>query len=194
MAKYIIRRLIQAIPVLFGITIVVYGILLAAPGGPELRFANNPKVTVADREKFMKAWGLDQPIPIQYCRWMGFCNPNVDGYSLGMFISDSGVPAFLPAGHRWHHQRCHPRRLRHLHRDRRAGHGAHPAGAAADPHPGRRGTRHLADPGHPHRGHGGHQALQRLRPGGHGLRLRGLRHAHVLAGPDAHLCLCGAGP
>ena len=96
MAKYIIRRLLQAIPVLFGITIVVYGILLAAPGGPELRFANNPKVTIADRERFMKAWGLDQPIPIQYCRWMGFCNPNVDGFSFAMFISDSGVPAFFP--------------------------------------------------------------------------------------------------
>src|SRR3972149_4154075 len=33
MIKYIIRRAVQAIPVLFGITIVVYAILLAAPGG-----------------------------------------------------------------------------------------------------------------------------------------------------------------
>jgi ABC-type dipeptide/oligopeptide/nickel transport system permease component len=31
--KYIVRRVIQAIPVLIGITIVVYGILLSAPGG-----------------------------------------------------------------------------------------------------------------------------------------------------------------
>lgn len=98
MVTYILRRLLQAIPVLFGITIVVYGILLAAPGGPTARFANNPRVTAADREKFKKAWGLDQPIPIQYCRWMGFCNPDVDGYSLSMFISDSGMPNFLPSG------------------------------------------------------------------------------------------------
>ena len=35
MTKYIIRRVIQAIPVLIGITIVVYAILLAAPGRPD---------------------------------------------------------------------------------------------------------------------------------------------------------------
>jgi peptide/nickel transport system permease protein len=93
--KYIIRRCIQAIPVLFGISIVVYAILLAAPGGPTARFANNPRVTEADREKFKKAWGLDQPVPVQYCRWMGICNP--DGEGLGVFISENGVPNFLPA-------------------------------------------------------------------------------------------------
>jgi peptide/nickel transport system permease protein len=96
MAKYIVRRLLQAIPVLFGITIVVYAILLAAPGGPTARFAQNPRMTEADKLAFKKAWGLDQPVPIQYCRWMGFCNPDVDGYSLSMFISPSGVPHFLP--------------------------------------------------------------------------------------------------
>ena len=95
MGKYIVRRCIQAIPVLFGITIVVYAILLAAPGGPTARFANNPRVTEADRDKFKKAWGLDQPVPVQYCRWMGICNPNNEG--LAVFISDSGVPNFLPA-------------------------------------------------------------------------------------------------
>ena len=94
MTKYVVRRLVQAIPVLFGITIVVYGILLLAPGGPTARFANNPRVTNADKEQFKKAWGLDQPIPIQYCRWLGVCNP--DGQGLGIFISDKGVPQFLP--------------------------------------------------------------------------------------------------
>ncbi len=97
MAQYIIRRILQAIPVLFGITIIVYAILLAAPGGPMAKFAQNPRMTEADRERIKKAWGLDQPVPIQYCRWMGFCNPNVDGYSLTMFISDDGVPHFLPS-------------------------------------------------------------------------------------------------
>jgi peptide/nickel transport system permease protein len=92
--KYTIRRILQAIPVLIGITIVVYAILLAAPGGPDAKFANNPRVTLADREKFKKAWGLDQPVPVQYCRWMGICNPNGEG--LGVFISDNGVPNFFP--------------------------------------------------------------------------------------------------
>lgn len=94
MTKYVIRRVVQAIPVLFGITLIVYAILLAAPGGPTARFANNPRVTLADREAFKKAWGLDQPIPVQYCRWLGVCNP--DGQGLGVFISNNGVPHFLP--------------------------------------------------------------------------------------------------
>jgi peptide/nickel transport system permease protein len=98
MAKYILRRLFQALPVLVGITIVVYAILLAAPGGPTQRFTGNPRMTNAEKELFKKAWGLDQPIPIQYCRWMGFCNPDVDGYSLSMFVSNQGVPHFLPPG------------------------------------------------------------------------------------------------
>ena len=102
MTKYIIRRVIQAIPVLFGITIVVYSILLAAPGGPTAKFASNPRMTNEQRQLFMKAWGLDQPIPVQYCRWLGACNPEVDGTILGMlptpaaFLGPTGWPNFLP--------------------------------------------------------------------------------------------------
>ena len=102
MLKFVIRRAIQAIPVLFGITVVVYGILLAAPGGPEAKFANNPRITQEQKDKFIKAWGLDQPIPIQYCRWMGLCNPETEGTMLGSlptpaaFIGPTGLPNFLP--------------------------------------------------------------------------------------------------
>ena len=102
MTKFVLRRMVQAIPVLFGITIVVYGILLAAPGGPTAKFANNPKMTEEQKAKFKEAWGLDQPIPIQYCRWMGFCDPEVSGTMLGSlptpaaFIGPTGWPNFLP--------------------------------------------------------------------------------------------------
>jgi peptide/nickel transport system permease protein len=94
MTKYLIRRLIQAIPVVIGITIVTYAIMLSAPGGPTERFANNPKITNQQREQFKKAWGLDQPIPIQYCRWVGLCDPNQDGLAL---LTSSGIPNFLPS-------------------------------------------------------------------------------------------------
>jgi peptide/nickel transport system permease protein len=104
MTKYVVRRIVQAIPVLFGITIVVYGILLAAPGGPTAKFANNPRVTLEDREKFKRAWGLDQPIPVQYCRWLGVCSPEVDDKVLSIFpspaalLGPTGWPNFLPQG------------------------------------------------------------------------------------------------
>ena len=95
MTKYIIRRAIQAIPVLIGITIVVYVILQMAPGGPQAKFAQNARMTEAQKQLFLKAWGLDQPIPIQYCRWMGFCNPDGQGFDL---IGPTGWPNFLPTG------------------------------------------------------------------------------------------------
>jgi len=94
MAKFVVRRLLQAIPVVIGISIVIYSILLAAPGGPVQKFANNPKITNDQRQKFIAAWGLDQPIPVQYCRWTGFCDPNQPGIAL---LTKKGLPNFLPA-------------------------------------------------------------------------------------------------
>ncbi|MBA2382990.1 MAG: ABC transporter permease [Chloroflexi bacterium] len=102
MTKYVVRRVAQAIPVLFGISIAVYAILLAAPGGPTARFAQNPRMTLEQKEAFKKSWGLDQPIPIQYCRWVGACNPDKGGTILGIlpepaaFLGPNGWPNFLP--------------------------------------------------------------------------------------------------
>jgi peptide/nickel transport system permease protein len=104
MTKYVVRRVAQAIPVLIGISIAVYAILLAAPGGPTSRFAQNPRITNEVRAAFMKAWGLDQPIPVQYCRWVGLCSPENDEHILGIFpsptalIGPKGLPNFLPTG------------------------------------------------------------------------------------------------
>jgi peptide/nickel transport system permease protein len=94
MTRYIVRRVIGTIPTLFIVSLLIYSILLAAPGGPQQRFAQNPKMTTEQIAKFMKRWGLDQPVPIQYCRWIGVCNPDAQG--LGMLISNRGVPNFLP--------------------------------------------------------------------------------------------------
>ncbi|MGZ6327476.1 MAG: ABC transporter permease [Candidatus Limnocylindrales bacterium] len=76
MIKYAIRRMILAIPVLFGISLITFWILQLAPGGPEARFAQNTRVTPQQIAEFRSRWGLDQPIPIQYCRWLGVCGPD----------------------------------------------------------------------------------------------------------------------
>ncbi|HEY7589897.1 MAG TPA: ABC transporter permease [Candidatus Limnocylindrales bacterium] len=94
MTKFVIRRVIQAVPVLLGITIVVYAILLSAPGGPIAKYAQNPRITESQRNEIIKAWGLDQPIPVQYCRWMGFCDKEQDGLAL---VQANGVPNVFPA-------------------------------------------------------------------------------------------------
>jgi peptide/nickel transport system permease protein len=94
MAKYVVRRLIQAIPVIIGISIVTYAIMLMAPGGPQQKFAQNPRMTNEQRQKFIAAWGLDQPIPIQYGRWIGLLNPDKEG--LAAFLGPTGWPNILP--------------------------------------------------------------------------------------------------
>jgi peptide/nickel transport system permease protein len=94
LTRYIVRRLIGVIPTLFITSLIIYGILLAAPGGPTARFVNNPKMTAEAIAAVKKKWGLDQPVPIQYCRWVGICNP--DGEGLGVFISNHGLPNIVP--------------------------------------------------------------------------------------------------
>ena len=100
MIKYIIRRALQAIPVLLGISLITYFILLIAPGGPTGRFAQNPNITAAQIEAFKRRWGLDQPIPIQYCRWVGVCGdkPFLINALPGGTFEFAGLKIDLPGG------------------------------------------------------------------------------------------------
>jgi peptide/nickel transport system permease protein len=71
MTRYIIRRLIQAIPTLLGITILSYALMAAVPGGPVAALAFGPKTTPAQRAQLAKQLGVDQPWPVQYVKWLG---------------------------------------------------------------------------------------------------------------------------
>src|SRR5258708_37648363 len=70
MGRYVARRLIQAIPLLLGITVMVFAILKAIPGGPLAAYEANPNVTPEDMKRLEHALGLDQPVPIQYASWL----------------------------------------------------------------------------------------------------------------------------
>jgi peptide/nickel transport system permease protein len=70
MARYIIRRLIQAVPTLLGITILSYALMSAAPGGPVAAMTFGPKTTTAQRAVLTKQLGLDDPVPVQYLKWL----------------------------------------------------------------------------------------------------------------------------
>jgi peptide/nickel transport system permease protein len=71
MTQYVIRRLLQAIPTFFGITIFAYMLMSLTPGGPlaALYFAN-PRMSVEDREQIGIRLGINDPVPIQYLRWL----------------------------------------------------------------------------------------------------------------------------
>ena len=69
MGRYIAGRSLQAIPVVVATSIVVFLILHLAPGDP-VRMLASPTATEQDLANIRNRLGLDQPLPIQYGRWI----------------------------------------------------------------------------------------------------------------------------
>ncbi len=69
MRRYIIRRLLQAVLILFILSIAMFLMIHAIPGGPERVFLA-PHETLAERQAIIHNYGLDQPLPVQYLRWL----------------------------------------------------------------------------------------------------------------------------
>ena len=68
---YLARRLLTLVPLLLGITFVSFVVIQAAPGSPvELMTDMNPDASPEIRQKLEQYWGLDQPIHVQYWRWL----------------------------------------------------------------------------------------------------------------------------
>lgn len=70
MIKYTLRRLLQAIPTFFGITILSYLLMSAAPGGPVRALTFAPNITPAQRERLAIQLGVNDPLVVQYLRWL----------------------------------------------------------------------------------------------------------------------------
>lgn len=66
----VLRRLIAAVPTLFGITIISFLLILAAPGDPISKIAFNPNATAEGLEQQRRRLGLDQPPLMQYLYWL----------------------------------------------------------------------------------------------------------------------------
>lgn len=69
MGRYIVRRLITAVPTLFAISLVIFTILALAPGDPLSDLALNDSVPVELRQQMREDLGLDDPIPVRYAKW-----------------------------------------------------------------------------------------------------------------------------
>lgn len=69
MGSYLIKRLIQTIPILFGITIVSFLIINLAPGSP-VGMTLNPTASPKVIEQMRKNYDLDKPLPVQYVLWL----------------------------------------------------------------------------------------------------------------------------
>lgn len=65
------------IPLLLGVSVICFAILQAIPGGPLAVYADNPYMRASDLELLKQQMGLDQPVPVQYVKWLsGFVSGN----------------------------------------------------------------------------------------------------------------------
>src|ERR1700736_791123 len=70
MGRYLLRRLLIALPSLIGISIVLFTVLALAPGDPFGELATNPNVPPEVREALRVKFGLDDPVVLRYLRWL----------------------------------------------------------------------------------------------------------------------------
>ena len=79
MIKFIVKRILTIVPVLLGVTFLVYLLMTIAPGNPEvapLRKVTDPE----EKEQLKEELGLNDPILVRYVRMMK-----------GMFVDESGA-------------------------------------------------------------------------------------------------------
>jgi len=67
--KFVLRRLLQAIPTLLGISILIFAVIRLAPGDPVNLFFD-PTIKGEDLERMRRQLGLDRPLYIQYIDWV----------------------------------------------------------------------------------------------------------------------------
>lgn len=67
---YLLRRVLQIIPTFLGATLLSFVIIQAAPGDFTDRFILEPNIDAAQLERMQARFGLDQPIIVQYFRWL----------------------------------------------------------------------------------------------------------------------------
>src|SRR5215218_7407439 len=69
MLTFVIRRVAQIVPLLVVVSLLVFALIHAAPGGPLALYLDNPNVRPQDIERLRRQMGLDQPLAAQYLTW-----------------------------------------------------------------------------------------------------------------------------
>jgi peptide/nickel transport system permease protein len=82
MSRYVVRRLLEAVPLLFGVTVAVFVVLQVLPGGPLSAYESDPTLSAADITNLREHFGMHESIPIRYIRWLGAIVRGDFGYSL----------------------------------------------------------------------------------------------------------------
>lgn len=80
MTRYLLRRLVGAVPLVLGIATIIFFLVNLAPGDPTLLLLS-PGVTSDVIQQMRENFGLDQPIPVRYVKWLGAMLTGDFGYS-----------------------------------------------------------------------------------------------------------------
>ena len=98
MGRYLLRRLLIAIPSLLGISVILFTVLALAPGDPFGELATNPAVPPEVRAALRVKFGLDDPVAIRYFRWIAAMFQGDWGFSFASRINvDTLILQRLPA-------------------------------------------------------------------------------------------------
>src|SRR5262244_3548522 len=97
MLLFALRRLLLAIPLLIGITFVSFLVISLAPGGPlDFLTPEDPNASPEVKQKLIKEFGLDQPVYVQYWRWL----TRVVRLDFGRTFLPDGKPVLTKIGER----------------------------------------------------------------------------------------------
>ncbi|MBN1444483.1 MAG: ABC transporter permease [Candidatus Omnitrophica bacterium] len=91
MKRYIFRRFLQFIPLLFGMTFISFVIIQLAPGDYFTQLQMNPEISPQTIESMRRNFGLDKPVIAQYFYWLG----NLARFNLGESFSYHVPVSFL---------------------------------------------------------------------------------------------------
>lgn len=69
MSGFLFRRLLGAIPLLFGVALISFFLMQVAPGGPDATYARSPRMTDERLQAIRERLGIDQPLPVQFYKW-----------------------------------------------------------------------------------------------------------------------------
>ena len=100
MRAYLARRVVQSLVVLFLVSLGGFSVLHLAPGGPIAIYTMSPTMSAEDVERLTRLLGLDQPLHVQYTKWVkGMVTADWgrsyrDGRTVGEVIADR-IPATL---------------------------------------------------------------------------------------------------
>jgi peptide/nickel transport system permease protein len=70
MTRYVVRRLLESVPLLLAVSALVFALLQASPGNPLAQLERDPTVSQTDIDRIARQRGLHDPILVQYGRWV----------------------------------------------------------------------------------------------------------------------------